>query len=178
MGRRGYYGRWLFCQGNCMPFESRYSLARWKSRGIHLRWWHNEFSSWQVQYLETACCNNRSNFCCVRSSKHRVHQCSLSIKKREQLMIGRIQTVLGLTVDTNKLTVAITQEYWDQVKELLMLHWPISRRIFKVSDIQKLIGKLAWLGKGVPWIYKIMLHIYTSLAFALKQNKELLLVLS
>ena len=40
-----------------------------------------------------------------------VRQCSLSIKKREQLVIGQIQTVLGLTVDTNKLTVAITQEY-------------------------------------------------------------------
>ena len=40
-----------------------------------------------------------------------VCQCSLSIKKWEQLVIGPIQTVLGLTVDTNKLTVAITQEY-------------------------------------------------------------------
>jgi hypothetical protein len=46
--------------------------------------------------------------------------------------------------------------------------------IFRVADIQKLVGKLACLGKGTPWIYKIMSHIYTSLAFALKQNKELL----
>ncbi len=43
-----------------------------------------------------------------------------------------------------------------------------------VADIQKLVGKLARLGKGAPWIYKIMPHIYTSLAFALKQNKELM----
>jgi len=107
-----------------------------------------------------------------------VRQCSLSIKKWEQLVISPIQTVLGLTVDMNNLTVAITQEYQDQVRELLMLHWPISRRIFKVADIQKLVGKLARLGEGAPWIYKIMLHIYTSLAFALKQNKELLLVCS
>ena len=105
-----------------------------------------------------------------------VRQCSLSIKKWEQLVIGPIQTVLGLTVDTNKLTVAITQEYRDEVRELLTLHWPISRRIFKVADIQKLVGKLARLGEGAPWIYKIMSHIYTSLAFALKQNKELLLI--
>ena len=107
-----------------------------------------------------------------------VRQCSLSIEKWEQLVIGPIQTVLGLTVDTNKLTVAITQEYRDQVRELLTLHWPISCRIFKVADIQKLVGKLARLGEGAPWIYKIMLHIYTSLAFALKQNKELLLISS
>jgi hypothetical protein len=42
-----------------------------------------------------------------------------------------------------------------------------------VANIQKLIGKLARLGEGVPWIDEIMSHIYTSLAFALKQNKEL-----
>jgi len=41
--------------------------------------------------------------------------------------------------------------------------------------MQKLIGKMARLGEGAPWIYKIMSHIYTSLAFALKQNKLLLL---
>jgi hypothetical protein len=107
-----------------------------------------------------------------------VRQCSLSIDNWEQLVIGPIQTVLELTVDTNKLTVAITQGYRDQVRELLTLHWPISCWIFKVADIQKLVGKLARLGEGAPWIYKIMSHIYTSLAFALKQNKELLLVWS
>ena len=41
--------------------------------------------------------------------------------------------------------------------------------------MQKLIGKMARLGEGAPWIYKIMSHIYKSLAFALKQNKLLLL---
>ncbi len=93
-------------------------------------------------------------------------------------MISSVQTVLGLIVDTNRLTVAITKEYRDQVSELITLHWPISRRIFKVTNIQKLVGKLARLGEGAPWIYKIMSHIYTSLAFALRQNKKLLLVCS
>ncbi len=93
-------------------------------------------------------------------------------------MVGLIPTVLGLTVDTNRLTVAITQEYQDQVSELIKLHWPISWQIFKVTDIQKLVGKLAQFGKSAPWIYKIMSHIYTSLAFALRQNKELLLACS
>ena len=108
----------------------------------------------------------------------KVRQCSLSLEKWSDLVVGSIQTVLGLTVDTNRLTVAITKEYRDQVSELITSHWPISRRIFKVTDIQKLVGKLARLGEGAPWIYKIMSHIYTSLAFALRQNKELLLVCS
>ena len=41
--------------------------------------------------------------------------------------------------------------------------------------MQKLIGKIACLGEGAPWICKIMSHLYTSVAFALKQNKLLLL---
>jgi hypothetical protein len=61
------------------------------------------------------------------------------------------------------------------VTELLTSAWSSSRWIFKVADTQKLIGKMARLGEGVPWIYKIMSQIYTSLAFALKQIKLLLL---
>ncbi len=30
------------------------------------------------------------------------------------------------------------------------------------------------LGEGAPWIFKIMSHVYTSLAFSLKQNELLL----
>jgi hypothetical protein len=70
-------------------------------------------------------------------------QCLLSIKKWEELVVGLVQTVLGLTVDTNRLTVGITPEYQDQVRQLLVLHWPISWQIFKVADIQRLVGKLA-----------------------------------
>jgi hypothetical protein len=82
--------------------------------------------------------------------------------------------VLGLTVDTNRMTVGITPEYCQQVANLLMNSWPNTRRIFKIQDIQKLVGKIARLGEGAQWIYKIMSHIYTSLAFALKQNELLL----
>jgi hypothetical protein len=40
--------------------------------------------------------------------------------------------------------------------------------------MQKLIGKIARLGEGAPWIFKLISHIYTSLAFALQSNKALL----
>jgi hypothetical protein len=95
-----------------------------------------------------------------------------------ELVVSLVQTVLGLTVDTNRLTVGITQEYQNQVEDLLDEKWPISWRIFKVDNIQKLVGKMARLGKGAPWIFKLMSHIYTSLAFALNQNKALLLACS
>jgi hypothetical protein len=40
--------------------------------------------------------------------------------------------------------------------------------------MQKLVGKLAPLGEGAPWIFKLMSHLYTSLTFALKSNTKLL----
>ncbi len=43
-----------------------------------------------------------------------------------------------------------------------------------MRDMQKLVGKLARLGEGMPWIYKLMSHLYTSHALALKSNAELL----
>jgi hypothetical protein len=46
--------------------------------------------------------------------------------------------------------------------------------MFKVNNMQKLVGKLACLGKGTLWIYKLMSHLYTSLAYSLKKNKQLL----
>jgi hypothetical protein len=102
------------------------------------------------------------------------HQCPLFIEKWEQLVIGPVQTVLGLTIDTNRMIVGITLEYCQQVLDLLTYTWPDTRRIFRVRDIQKLVGKVARLGEGAPWIFKIMSHIYTSLAFSLKQNELLL----
>jgi hypothetical protein len=46
--------------------------------------------------------------------------------------------------------------------------------MFEVNDMQKLVRKLVHLGKGAPWVFKLMSHLYTSLAFALKNNTELL----
>ena len=102
-----------------------------------------------------------------------VRQCPLSLEKWFELIVGPRQIVLGLVVDTNKMTVGMTDEYIQQCRDLLNL-WDQDRRFFKVGDMQKLVGKLARLGEGAPWIYKLMSHLYTSLAFALKSNTELL----
>ncbi len=57
-----------------------------------------------------------------------VHQCPLSLEKWEELVVGSVQTLLGLTVDINRLTVGITAEYQEQVRDLLASKWPsISR---------------------------------------------------
>jgi hypothetical protein len=81
-------------------------------------------------------------------------------------VIGPVQTVLDLTFDTNRMIDGITPEYCQQVLDLLTDTWPDTRRIFKVQDIQKLVEKIARLAEGAPWIFKIMSHVYTSLAFS------------
>ena len=90
-----------------------------------------------------------------------------------ELIVSLRQIVLGLIIDMNKMTVGMTNEYIQKCRNLLNL-WDQNQMFFKVGDMQKLVGKLACLGEGAPWIYKLMSHLYTSLAFALKSSVELL----
>ncbi len=103
-----------------------------------------------------------------------VRQCPLSLEKWLEMIVGPVQIVLGLSVDTNTMMIGITKEYREQVQVMLNTNWTSKRKLFQVHDMQKLIGKIAQLGEGAPWIFKLMSHIYTSLAFALQSNKALL----
>jgi hypothetical protein len=103
-----------------------------------------------------------------------IRQCPLSLEKWLEMMIGPTQIVFGLYVNTNKMTIGITQEYREQVKSMLNDNWTSKCRFFRAGDMQKLVGKIARLGEGAPWIFKLMSHICTSLAFALQNNKTLL----
>jgi hypothetical protein len=61
------------------------------------------------------------------------------------------------------MTDGITDKYIQQIQDLLNL-WDPNCRIFKVNDMQQLIGKISQLGKGAPWVFKLMSHLYISLA--------------
>ena len=67
------------------------------------------------------------------------------LEKWFELIVGLRQIVLGLLVDTDKMTVSLTDKYIQQVRKLLDL-WDPNQRTFKVGDMQKLVGKLALLG--------------------------------
>jgi hypothetical protein len=45
--------------------------------------------------------------------------------------------ILGLVVDTNKMTVGITEKYFQQVKDLLNEKQNNNRKMFNVLDMQK-----------------------------------------
>jgi hypothetical protein len=58
-----------------------------------------------------------------------VCQCPLFMEKWLKLIVGPKQIVLGLVVDTNKMTVSITEDYIRQVQTLLNL-WDPNRKKF------------------------------------------------
>jgi hypothetical protein len=78
-----------------------------------------------------------------------VCQWPLSLAKWNELIVGPRQIILELIVATTKMTVGFTDKYIKQKRDLLNL-WDPNHRLFKVNNMQKLIGKLARLGEGAP----------------------------
>jgi hypothetical protein len=56
-----------------------------------------------------------------------VRQCLLLHEKWNKLIVGPKQIIVGLIVDTNKMTVGITDKYIQQIRDLLNL-WDPNRR--------------------------------------------------
>ncbi len=87
-----------------------------------------------------------------------VRQCPLAMDKWIEKVIGPKQTMLGLSIDTNRLTAAIPAKYLQEVLNLLNSTWHPNRLHFKVSGAQKLTGKLAPLAKGAHWVFHLLSH--------------------
>jgi hypothetical protein len=90
------------------------------------------------------------------------------------LVIGPKQTMLGLIINTNRLTVVIPPKYLQEVFELRNSTWHPNQHCFKVSEAQKLTGKLACFAKGANWVFHLLSHLYLSIAYAFSKNKRLL----
>jgi hypothetical protein len=103
-----------------------------------------------------------------------VRQCPLAMDKWLELVIGPKQTKLGLIINTNRLIVAIPPKYLQEVLELLNFTWHPNQLCFKVSEAQKLTGKLARFAEGANWVFHLFSHLYSSIAYALSENKRLL----
>jgi hypothetical protein len=80
-----------------------------------------------------------------------------------------------LSIDTNRLAVAIPIKYLTEVRILLESTWHPNCRHFKVSEAQKLTGKLVRLAEGANWVFHLLSHLYSSIAYALTENKRLLM---
>jgi hypothetical protein len=104
-----------------------------------------------------------------------LRQCPLAMDKWLELVVRPVQTMIGLVINTNKLTVAIPDQYVAEVRELLDTTWHVGRKSFTVNEAQKLTGKLGHLAEGAPWLHHLMSQMYASIAKALASNKAILL---
>jgi hypothetical protein len=95
--------------------------------------------------------------------------------KWKELVVGTVQTMLGLVIDTFQLTVGIPSNYVNKVLLILNITWHCGQKQFTVSKAQKLTGRLAHLAQGMTWIFHLLSHLYASIAYALSENKQLLL---
>ena len=115
-----------------------------------------------------------SIFVVMGEPEEEVRQCPLAMDKWMDLVISPRQTILGLIIDTKRLTVLIPIKYRIKVLELLESTWHPHRRRFKVSEAQKLTGKLARLAEGANWVFHLLSHLSSSIAYALSENKRFL----
>jgi hypothetical protein len=87
-----------------------------------------------------------------------VHQCSLAMDKWEKLHVAPIQTMLGLVIDTNRMTVSVPDDYIQSVRLLIDSTWHTHCKRFTVKEAQELTGKLGHLAKGANWVFHLLTH--------------------
>jgi hypothetical protein len=101
-----------------------------------------------------------------------VRQYPLAMDKWSELVIGPRQIMLGLIIDTNKLTIPIPHKYFKEVLDLLNSTWHPNECHFKVSEAQTLTGKLARLAEGANWVFHLLSLIYLSILLHYPRTKD------
>jgi hypothetical protein len=114
-------------------------------------------------------------FLVMGEPKIAVMQCPLAMDKWLELVIGLKQTMLGLIIDTNKLTISIPYKHLKEVLDILNFTWHPNRCCLKVSKAQKFTGKLAWLTEGENWVFHLLSHLYSLIVHALSKNRKFLM---
>ncbi len=107
-----------------------------------------------------------------------VRLCLLAMDKWLELVVAPKQRMLGLIIDTNNLTVGIPPDYVAEVLDLISTTWHSHCCCFTIGEAQKLTGKLGHLMEGTHWVFCLLMHLYASIAYALVENKCLLVDMS
>jgi hypothetical protein len=82
--------------------------------------------------------------------------------------------MLGLVIDTSRMTVSVPNDYIHSVCLLIDSTWHTHCQQFTVKEAQELTGKLGHLAKGANWVFHLLTHLYASIAHALSENKRFL----
>jgi hypothetical protein len=99
---------------------------------------------------------------------------AVNLDKLEELVVSPLQILLGLLVNTREMTVAISDEFRNETLELITTTWHHRRESFTVKELELLVGKLGRIAQAYRPFYFLMSHLYSSLAFALRENRAFL----
>jgi hypothetical protein len=72
------------------------------------------------------------------------------------------------------MTVAISDEFRSETLALITTTWHHRRESFTVKELELLVGKLGRIAQAYRPFYFLMSHLYSSLAFALRENQAFL----
>ena len=98
----------------------------------------------------------------------------LAMDKFDELILAPRQVLLGFEFDTCRMHVAIPRSFRLEVVALLSSHWHSRRKSFSVHELELLVGKLGRIAQAFRPMYYLMSHLYSSVAFALRENKSFL----
>jgi hypothetical protein len=99
--------------------------------------------------------------------------CPLAQDKWVGIRVAHEKILLGLYYNTRCLIVGMPKDYIAEVHDLLTSTWHSNRKSFTLSELQKLLGKVARLGMGCNWVYHLLSHLYQSTAFVISKNTQL-----
>ena len=91
-----------------------------------------------------------------------LRQCPLVMDKWLELVVGPILILrmLGLIINTNKLTFAIPDKYVSKLCNLITnTTWHVNHQSFTVQEAQQIVGKLGHLAKGATWVFHLLTHL-------------------
>ena len=80
--------------------------------------------------------------------------------------------ILGIIIDTRKMTVEVPPEYIKKIVKLIDDHWYQGHRTFEVNEAEKLAGQLTHIANTAPWLRHMLLHVYISISAGLKSNEK------
>ena len=105
----------------------------------------------------------------------KLRQSALAMDKWVQLHVSHACILLGLYFNTREMVVGISDEYREATLDLLTNTWHRGRQSFDVGELEKMIGKVGRIGQAYRPILHLMPHMYSSAAYALKENKHFLM---
>ena len=99
----------------------------------------------------------------------------ISWDKLFEMIIDYTNKILGLVINTRRMTVQAPNEFIDRVANLIKTTWNPSRLAFTVKEVEMLTGQLGHIANSAPWLKHLLSHLYSSIAYALKSNQSYLI---